>query len=89
MCEYLALQKEPTYIFGEPTIIDFFFMETCYYTKGMFDSPERLDLEDLHPKSTNEMVERTKNCVYYLEIMKKYLKKMRSQPWYLKHQKYL
>lgn len=44
ICQYLDMQSNPAYIFGEITLMDFFFMESCLYSIGMADSPKRLDM---------------------------------------------
>ena len=36
MCQYIDKQAQPSFVFGELTLVDFFFMECCFYLNGFY-----------------------------------------------------
>lgn len=88
ICQYLDMQESPTYIFGVMTLIDFFFIESCMYSVGICDTPNRLNMKAMEEWDPSEGFYNKPNA-YYMSVMKKYEAGIRSQPWYLKHKDYL
>jgi hypothetical protein len=86
MCQFVDQHPQVGFVLGEPTIIDFFFFESCQYAQGLFGQPHRiekwLDKEESKRKGL-------KPSIYYVEIMAKYLEFMKSQEWYIKNRQYL
>jgi len=42
-CQFIDQRIQQTFILGELTLIDFFFMECCNYLNGFYNHPDRYD----------------------------------------------
>ena len=76
------------FVFGKITLIDFFFLETCFYMRGIASSKERVYFERLSEWDPNGHY-LSKPNVYYLDIMERFEKMMTRQEFYLKNADYL
>lgn len=86
ICQYIDKQAKPSFVFGELTLIDFFFMECCFYMNGFYNHPERINHQSLNEWDKNSTHFLDKPNAYYLSICNEYEKMLKSQPWYVKNQ---
>ena len=82
--------EKENFIFGGLTIIDFYFLETCFYILGFFGTIENSSNECYeqfyNSVSTNHSKKSNKS---HLLQMKRFVDKMKALPYYQKNKKYL
>lgn len=88
-CQYIDQRSQVSFILGEITLLDFFFMECSNYMLGIYNHPDRVDKKQLEGMCIFSARASQKPNVYYLGVIQSYFKMMKNQPWYLKHKDYL
>ncbi len=89
LCQYLDQQKEPKFIFGNITIVDFMAMETFACLLGIFDHEERIYTETLESWVPDHGKPLSKPNAYYISVMKNYRGRIVEMPFYKKHKAFL
>ena len=84
-CQYIDQKCQATFVLGELTLVDFFFMECSTYFNGFYNHPDRLDKKQLEGWCRFRSNPLEKPNVYYIGVLNSYEKMMKSQSWYLKN----
>ena len=84
-CQYIDQRMQTTFILGELTLLDFFFMECSSYLNGFYNHPDRHDKKQLEGYCRFRTHPLEKPNIYYIDVLDSYEKMMKSQPFYIKN----
>jgi hypothetical protein len=92
LCDYVTQQSPEGYVFGDLTILDFLFLESCIYMLGGFDRVDGVEHETkLHKRrrksSCDSSVE--PELLLCLRVMRNFLARITAEPFYIRNKKYL
>lgn len=94
ICLLLEDLNNSGFIYGDISIVDFYFFETCYYYLGFFgkidEEEEHIEWFSLESQSQNiqAQIEKPAN-IKYLRTMKKYYNRFKGMPHYVKNKSFL
>jgi hypothetical protein len=87
----LQSQDKNGFIFGSLTLVDFYFLETCFYILGFFGSVDKeynRSYESFYNSVVSPNLKKQSNKMY-LEEMRSFVNKMKNLTFYRKYKEYL
>jgi hypothetical protein len=91
LCQKLEEGQNVSFILGELTIVDFYFMESCFYILGIWGTLDRdysRSFESFSNSVACPSAQRTSNK-HFLETMRQFFSRMSHLPYYQMHREYL
>lgn len=91
LCIKLEEGQNVSFILGELTIVDFYFMESCFYILGVWGSLDQnysRSFESFYNSVVCPSAQRTSNK-HFLETIRQFYSKMGQLPYYRMNREYL